>query len=149
MRLSVDVFGDVLVADRLRRVSQRLEYARPFFERVGRLILEANKQHFRSASWTPLDPDTVRQKARKGQSRGILRATGRLERALTVWGAPGQKMRIDHDSVTVGIDPLGEAKYGLFHQEGRSVPKRPLVNPNRLQIARVHQALQDHIFGGL
>lgn len=148
MKISIEVRGDRSTVVQLRRFAENASDARPFFRHVGELLLEQSRRQWRSQSgWAPLDRDTIRRKLREGQSPRILRATGALERALTFWGAAGQKDVIRSNELVFGIDPLGPVSYGIYHQEGRGVPRRPILPETRLLRPRIREALYDHLFG--
>lgn len=148
MRISLDVTGEDVAARHLEGLAQRAEDARPFFERVSNILLSEERALWRTQpGWVPLDPDTVRRKAREGVSPRILRATGALERALTVWGAEGQRLEIQGDRLVFGIDPDGPVSYGMYHQYGQGVPRRPIMQTTRSTRTRVRDAMYDHLFG--
>ena len=137
------------MSSRLRHLGDRAGATGEFFRRVARLLLDQHRERFLRSPWLPLDPDTVRRKARQGQDPRILRVTGTLERALTVWGAPGQKLQITPDELVFGLEQSGAAYYGVFHQRGEGVPKREVVKATQATRRRVAEALRDHLFGRL
>lgn len=148
MKIDLDVRGEDIAARRLRQFAEHAKDGRRFFDRVAKVLLAEERALWRRKSgWPPLDPDTIRRKAREGQPARLMHATGALERALTVWGAPGQKLHIRNDRLEFGIDPNGPVSYGIYHQTGRGVPKRVILDTTRSTRHRVRDALYDHLFG--
>lgn len=145
MNLDLDVSGDERALRRLLRIAHGAESPRPFMDRVARLFLRETKGRWAASPWAPLDPDTVRRKARQGQDPRVLRATGALERALTVWRAPGQQLKIKPFELVFGLRHGGTAYYGRFHQQGRGVPRREILSITPQMVRRVHQALRDFL----
>lgn len=151
LRLDVSVRGDDIAARRLRELAGRAEDARLFFRQVARIMLDESRRRWQSsgfARWAPLDPDTVRRKVRQGQDPRILRQTGALERALTVWGARGQVLEFDRDEARLGIGQQGAVFYGVFHHRGEGNPMRPVLGVTSRLRQRALEALHLHLFGG-
>lgn len=75
-----------------------------------------NEPSLRPVAWKPLKDETVKEKARRGLSEGVLKATGALMRSPRIVG-------ITKTTVRVGTD----RRYASFHQLGvkGSLPARP------------------------
>lgn len=138
--------GSREAAENLRGIGRRAMNARPVWDKLARWIMSYDAGRFRAQPWKPLDADTVRQKGNKR----ILRLTGTLERALTIWHAPGQTLDIEDDAMRFGLDPRGVAYYGAFHQLGKGVPVRKVLDlPPRAASRRAGELLLDHLMGRL
>lgn len=147
MRITLTEKGTGIAAGRLRDLAHRSEDATEVFGKIARLLMRDEAERFSRSRWTPLDPDTVRQKAKAKRDPRILRATGRLRAALTVWGFPGQRLDIGPDELVFGLDDQGPAYYGKFHQRGEGVPKRTIVQATPNTRREVREALLDHLLG--
>jgi hypothetical protein len=155
--MSVEVFGDGRVSARLRGLAYRLRDPSPFFDRVEEILLEQSRRRWRANGygWSPLKDATRAAKGRSKDARvranasRILRATGALERALTVKGAPGQKLARSPDSLEFGFYIGGEAGrdvyYGQFAQQGRGEAKRVVLKKTPATQRDVNEALRDHL----
>jgi phage gpG-like protein len=75
-----------------------------------------NEAGLRPTPWAPLKPETLRAKAAKGHSEGVLKATGTLMRSPRVTS-------VTNKTVKVGSD----RKYAAYHQLGtkNGLPPRP------------------------
>lgn len=163
--LTLDEVGSDLAAGKLERLADNAEDTMRFFRTVSELLMAQSRRRWNTEpGWRPLEVSTIRRKARSKDPRvranasQTLRATGALERALTVWGAPGQKLVIDRDELAFGIYVGGELKdgsraadvwYGVIHQKGIGVDKRLILKATGSTTRRVEQALHDQLFGGL
>jgi hypothetical protein len=146
VRAEIRVLGEKKAAMRFRDMAVAAENNSSFFRAAARILMRATAQRFSASPWVPLDKETIRQTARKGRDIRVLRATHTLEHALTMWGAPGQKLEITDDELTFGLTPNGAAYYGRFHQTGASVPKRKLLSVEGAQ-NRLNVAYRNHIMG--
>ena len=147
MRVSVDVTGERLAAGHVRDVGNAAGNPAPFFRAVARMLMRATRDRFTREAWVPLDADTVRHKAKAGQDPRILRATGRLEHALTFWGAPGQRLEFLPEEMVYGLSQTGVAYYGKFHQAGRGVPKREMLKMTQRLRVRIRETFRHHLAG--
>lgn len=147
MRFILDVNGADSAARHIREIAHRAESPRQFFVEAAQMIVRDNKQLWQHNAWSPLDPDTVRRKASQNQPRQTLRATGTLERALTVWRAPGQKFEVDRNKMTIGLEPRGVASYGQYHQSGQGNPRRKILEMSRSTKDRVLKTLLSYLVG--
>lgn len=149
MRVSLSARGDGIAAARLRRLAANAENAAPVFRAIARILMEGERERFARSGpgWRLLDPDTIRKKARANppQDPRTMRATGTLERALTVWGAPGQYLDVRPLELVFGLEHAGEAYYGAFSQRGEGQPKRRVVGVSRTTRDRVFDAMRAHL----
>jgi phage gpG-like protein len=152
--LDLEQRGASQAAARINRLADNAADSRGFFDKVAKILLRQSQDRWRrnGYGWTPLDPDTIRQKAKRKQSGGILRATGALQKALTVWRAPGQKVVFASDHFIFGLKIGGESEreafYGHFHQTGKGVPKRVVLKATQATRRNVRKALLDHLMEG-
>lgn len=154
--LSLEERGSGPAAAKLRRVASNAEHSERFFTQVRGILLAQSRHRWNTEpGWPVLEWATVKRKARSKNSatrrnaHQTLRATGALERALTVWGAPGQRWDTGPDWAVFGIKGgRSDAFTGWFHQTGRGVPKREVLKATRVTVKRVSQALHDHLFDG-
>jgi hypothetical protein len=143
LRVDLDTSGIAEAYGELSGIARRAREGKAVFDRFARWLMASERTHLQRGPFTPLDPDTIRQ---KGNARP-LHASGLLEAALTVWRAPGQKLSIRDESMTFGLKPNGDAFYGAFHQYGRSVPvRKPLDVPYDAE-RRLADFLLDHLMG--
>lgn len=150
MRVNLDATGHVRAAAHVRDIGDAAANPQPFFRAAARILMRAVRDRFTVNDWAPLDVDTIRRKTRSGMLPGTLRARGKLERALTFWGAPGQLLTIEADELRFGIDQQGDAFYGYFHETGRGVPQRQMLRPvarSRSVRRKLQDALRNHLLG--
>jgi hypothetical protein len=140
MSFAIEVHGDTAIERRFDDIALRTEDARPALRAMREAWLESNRRTFAlrgRGNWPPLAPST---QARK-QGRPPLVGTGRMRRTLT------QAPPIDELSRTrlrVGTNYY----LARFHHEGRGVPKRALVQLDRLEFERdAIRALHRHVIG--
>lgn len=138
MRVLFDVDGAAAAHAHLEGVADRLEDISPAEAAVGNVMMRAMDQRWRSRGhglWRKLDPDTV---ARKGHGR-VLEDSGRSRRALTVKGAPGQRLESDPDEIRLGV---GRSLFFLrFHHKGMSNPKRTIFSLRPTDVQQASQQL--------
>jgi hypothetical protein len=163
--LTVEETGSAHVEAMLERLASNAEETRRFFQKVADLLMEQSRRRWNTEpGWRPLEWSTIKRKARskdprvRANAHQTLRATGALERALTVWGAPGQKYEVRDDEMAFGIYVGGEKKggiraadvwYGVIAQKGVGEPKREILKATRATRRRVEEALRDHLLEGL
>jgi hypothetical protein len=147
VRAEIRVLGERKAAQRFHDMAVAAETNGGFFRAAARVLLRATSQRFAEQPWLPLDRDTIRQKARSNSDLRVLRASGALERALTVWGAPGQTLEYDNDELRFGIDQQGQVFYGRFHQHGEGVPQRTILTVTQDIRTRLRTAYRNHIMG--
>lgn len=127
MRLDIEATGVTQAGERVTLIGDRARDPRPVLSEIADELLGAERRLFATGrGWAPLKRSTVQRKAREGLDPRPLHATGRLERALSVRGAPGQLLQITRDELRVGL-PRGRsvAFYGRF-QKARG--RDPLVS---------------------
>lgn len=127
MYLELSVHGDAQAERRLTHMGRKAEHTHPILSDLADELIAGERRWWRGPRWVPLAASTRERKLREGLSPRAMRATGRLEAALTVRGAPGQRLDITHDSVTFGLQPGGAAYYGKFAQKGIGEPKRVVI----------------------
>jgi hypothetical protein len=125
VRLDIEARGVEHASGLFSDKGKRIADVKPVWRELTRWLNLWERWRFGGSNgWAPLDEDTVRQ---KGGNARILHLTGVLERALTTWRAPGQRLRIGRESMQFGLAPNGAAYYGRFHQYGESVPERTVL----------------------
>lgn len=145
--IKLDHYGVGRTARRFRRMGRNAEDFRPVFRKLQEWIREDERARFASQPWRPLDPDTIRRKARQGRDPRIMREIGTLERAVTKRGARGSKSDTGRLSMFIGLRRNGAAYYAHFHDEGDGTPKRRIYDmPTRTRL-RFYQAVQRHLRG--
>lgn len=147
-RIDLDAYGFDLAIRRFRRMGRRAQDFRPVFLKLMRWLRADTRERFARQPWKPLAPATVERKAREGKDPRILRVTGRLEDAMTLWSAPGAIRRLDLLEMFYGLDPQGAAFYGKFHHMGQGTnPERPIIELKAQRRAQFHRAVLDHLQG--
>ena len=152
--LDLEQRGATEAAARVNRLADNYNDSYGFFLKVEQIFLKQSRARWsrNGYGWKPLDADTIRQKAKKHQSGGILRATGALEKALTVWKAPGQKRYFGGEfflwGLLIGGSKGRDAFYGHFHQKGKGVPKREVLKATQATRRNVKKALEEHLMEG-
>ena len=151
LRLQLEVFGDVQLDRELLRFSGRVTDLRPVWEALAADFeaIEAgqfNSQGARgSGGWQPLAESTVRQKARHPEwDQRILHRTLALRNSLTDAGAPGAVRQIAPAEMLVG----STVAYGVFHQQGKGVPRRRPVELTAADRRRWVKAVQQYVVTG-
>lgn len=159
MQVHIDVFGDVQIHRELLRYAGAVADASPAFERIARkgagagvLSLRGierrqfgSQGQFASGGWAPLAPSTVREKARKGLSRKILRATGELEASLVGAGS-GHIEIVQPHQLVFGTS----VSYARFHQRGtKRMPRRRVIELRESDRRDMVRTLQRHLQGML
>jgi len=80
-----------------------------------------------------------------------MRQTGALERALTIRRVQGQTIRLNRQSMSVGLLPKGKVFYGKFHQSKTTradLPVRKVVVFDTLAERKVEPTIHDYIMHG-
>jgi hypothetical protein len=121
--------------------ADRASNLRPAFNRIADEWISSERRQFASRKgWTPLAESTLERKRRLGQPLTRMRATGALERGLTVRRMPGQTIRLNRQSMTVGLKPNGKLFYGRFQEK--------VVVFDKLAERRVQPIIHDYIVHG-
>lgn len=159
MRVEIDVYGDVQVSRELLRFSDRAGDASPAFRSIADLLEHSEQRQFAtggryaSAGWEKLKPETIRAKARssdptvRGNAKKILQATGALMESLTsdVEGIEGGAIRIiDDQQLIFG----SQVPYARFHQRGRGVPRRRVLEVRARDRTEMVKRLQRFLVTG-
>lgn len=144
MRIELEARGVRDASDLFSEMGHRIVDPSPVWRRMIGLLMRVNAARFKAQPWAPLDEDTRRRK----KDPRILHLTGTLERALTAWGAPGQRLDVDPDGFTFGLTPNGDAYYGRFHHFGESNPRRPVMEPPPYFSRRGADWLLDYLTNG-
>jgi phage gpG-like protein len=140
VQLDLSISGDEELDEKLRRIAASIEHARPLLTRVTRVLFAMQARRARRRGGKPLAPETLRQKARLGQPKQPLVATGRTMRSLTVPGAPDQLLHITDEEVVFGTKVF----HARFHQAGtKHEPKRKLIAPTKKDRGELEQPFRD------
>lgn len=137
-------------ARRIHGAADRAFDLRPALSTITEEWIGSERRQFATGhGWPPLKRSTRLRKIRQGLGSSPMRATGRLERALTVRRARGQTVRMRRSSLVVGLKG-GKSKvyYGRFHQRGRGVPQRKVVVFDEQARRRVAPILRGYIVHG-
>lgn len=118
--VNLTVFGDVQIERSLLRWGERALRATPLWNSLYQDLLNIEKVQFLtegahgSGGWPELADSTVQDKAKRGQSPWILRASEVLFKSLTVRGALGNIREVGPNWMRFGSD----IPYGIYHQQG-------------------------------
>lgn len=146
MRLEIEVSGDEQAKRRFARIAHKAERTRPAMQQVADELIQGEREQWRNPGWVPLAVSTRARKRRQHLPAKPLRATGRLERALTVKGAPGQHLKVGDREVVFGLKGgRSDVFYGRFHQQGKGVPKRQVVVVTTRTRQRIANAIERHL----
>lgn len=121
-RFSITTRGADKAARALDAVGGRGADARPawpFLMTMFRLDEERRWNTEGFGQWDELAPATIARKARKRQDTAVMRATGALERSLTVTRGRGAVRRGSKLQMRFGSSVF----YGRFHQGGKGEPQ--------------------------
>lgn len=143
VNLLIEMDGDEQLNRTLTRFTDRINDARPAFDKIADRIAAGERRQFASqggygsGGWAPLAPRYRAWKMRHYPGKPILQRTGALMESLT--RRPFGIERINPQSMTVGTG----LPYSTFHQHGTSrMPRRrPLELPatERVTLAKVVQ----------
>ena len=122
----VDIQGEKELAVGFTRLSDLFSDLRPVFEKLRDKFFPLVQKKFdvSGPGWAPLSPLTEAKKAKQyGGPSQILVATKALYNSFAV-GAAGSVERIRPLEAEFGSSVF----YGAFHQEGRGVPERKIID---------------------
>lgn len=140
IRLDARIRGDEQLREKLDRLGQRAEHARPLFARLTRVIIDAERRRFRRRGGPPLSPVTRRIKQQRGYPPQPLVATGRTIRSLTQLGAPDQILTITDREMRFGTSVF----HARFHHFGtKHEPRRRLIAPTRRDRDEIYDTFHD------
>lgn len=138
MRLSIGLFGDEQVAGQLLRYADRANDASQWFRMLHRWMEREIEDQFVSegahwgSAWPALSPGYAAAKVAAGYGdKPILQREGSLFRSLTQpAGAPDAIREVRPGSMVFGSSVTSEDgyAYGVAHQLGEGVPRRPMLN---------------------
>jgi hypothetical protein len=134
MYLELSAHGDEVAERRLAHMGRVDAHA--LMSDLADELLAGQRRHWAAPGWVPLAASTRARKLREGLPPQANRASGRLEAAMTVRGAPGQRLTITAHEVILGLDSHGAAYYGKFAQKGIGEPKRVIL-PKPTEMTRV------------
>jgi phage gpG-like protein len=121
--VTIEVWGDKIVARKLLRFAERAENMSPVWDEVEDQLKVAFERNFRNQGpgWAPLKPSTIRSRIAQGYPPGpILTRSGDYRRAMTT----GLTTHKNPGELIV----MAPAVPGKFHQFGTRTPMaaRPL-----------------------
>lgn len=147
-QLSIETRGVARTHRALMAVSRRGADARPAWPMVLDMLQGQAQRRFttegRDAGWEPVAGTTVARDVRTNRDPRLMRTTGKLERALTADRARGGVRRRGKTQLRFGTS----LPYAVFHQEGRGVPKRILVEMDAMTQARAARMLERYMAHG-
>lgn len=147
MNVGVQTRGVTEVVRRLLQLGERVRDMRPASREIQDVLLGRQRRRFATNSegaWPPLAAETLRLKAARGQSGGILRAKDHLYRSVTSAGGGDQVWEPRADSVTFGTR---RAYAGYLFGGTRYMPARRPLGVTRDDVAEVCRILERHIGG--
>lgn len=128
IELTFDVAGDRQLSRSLSRFGDSVKDLSPAFREIAKNFHEIEKKQFASqggygsGGWAPLSPTYAEWKARHYPGAPILRRTGRLLSSL-IGKTQDTIEEIGKHDLSLGTS----VPYSIFHQKGRGVPRRPVI----------------------
>lgn len=156
--IELELVGSDETIHRLEQIQNGMLNLRPAFDKVGDAVIDMEKDRWAAARWPKLAESTLARKRRQGLPTQALKATGLLERTMTLRGVGhGQFMDISREGLDFGIrGGANDIFYGRIVQKGHRptphsgrMPPR-LFLPKRLPVKtrkRVTSIILDHILG--
>ena len=144
MRFAIDTLGVRQIDRELTSMSGRIDDMSVAMGDIFDYIRKVERKQFDSEGkygsdgWKQLAPSTIESKKAHNLDPRILRATGDLFEAMTRRGDGKQVAVAKRDGLVFGTT----LPYAQFHQQGRGVPKRPVVElkePDRREIIKIIQ----------
>lgn len=150
--LRVDDSG---ASDRFDLMSERARNPRPVLLDVLDLLHQGEKRRFNSsAGWEGLSAATRARDQRKdkryksGRDPRLMRASGALERALTIKGEDPSISDVGKDTLRFGIKGgRTPVYYGRFHDLGDGVPRRQVLVFSSVTRKRTSRVVTDYFAG--
>ena len=138
--------GAAKAAHDLELLGRRAQDVRPVSYKVRTVFRKAEQSRFvyQGPGWERLAEGTQLRKSREGLDPRILRAKNVLYRSLTSPSAAFQVDRRDAHEFEFGSD----VPYAHFHQEGRGVPERILIDLTPAERRQMTKAMQAYIASG-
>lgn len=124
--VTVEIRGEKELASGFAQVGRLFDDLRPVFEKLRDKFFPSVQKKFDvgGPGWKPLAQTTEAKKAKTyGGPSQILVATKALYNSFAA-GAPGSIERIRAQEAEFGSSVF----YGAFHQEGRGVPERKIID---------------------
>lgn len=149
LRLTIDALGDTIIDRSLLRVMHVVDDLTDAWDQVDeQLNLQTQRQfdsegQYGSLGWQPNAASTSARKARLGLDSRVMHATLELRNSLTTGAAQGHVFVPMPHEMTWGTT----VEYGIFHQQGNGVPKRPVVQLPEQGRREVVKTVQDSILG--
>lgn len=146
--LNITVKGDDKAAKTIADTGKRANNVKPGASKIRTAYREAEMAIFEhnggAVSWEKLKDSTRAAKRRRGQDRGILRASNALYKALT---APRSSYQVD-DRQPHELRFGTTLPYAQYHEEGRGQAKRPTQAFTPAQLRRINDAIGEFIATG-
>lgn len=139
----VEIQGDKGLQASFVKLSDLFSDLRPIFEKLGETFFPLVQKRFDQGGpgWPSLSPLTEARKARLyGGASRILVATKELYNSFTI-GAPGSIERIKAQEAEFGSSVF----YGYFHQEGKGVPQRKIIDVSAAEEAELAEQASDEV----
>lgn len=144
MRLELTITGDEAAERHLDTMGDRAVDARPVWNVVAGLVMRETRRQFALGSgWAPLAASTRERKARQHKPAQAMVDSGALRASLTRRGARGQILDLQRDEMRLGTRIF----YARFHQRGKGVPERKVLDLTPAVKRRISRDLADHIVG--
>jgi phage gpG-like protein len=137
--LDIEVKGEEKAAADLAALGVRAGDIRPLSYKVRTIFRKAEQERFdySGPGWPPLADSTRERKARQGLDPRAMRAKETLYRSLTSPRASFQVDRRDRTEFEFGTT----VPYAHFHETGRGVPARPLIDLTPRQQHDINDAI--------
>lgn len=145
--LTVDERGANVAAKHLRDMGRRARDTRDSSYKVRTIFRKAEEKRFASqgaGTWAALKDSTSDKKRRLHQDPRVLRATNALYKSLTAPRATGQIDERTPDSMRYGTS----VPYAAYHDQGKGVPKRRLIDLQPAERDEITKAIEDYIATG-
>src|SRR3982751_3089234 len=149
LEVSVEVFGQTQVKRTIMRPSEHAKDARPAFRAVLELFRDIESRRFRAQGpgWAPLNPETLRRKAARGERLQMLMTTGDLFDSLTSPTSGEGISDIDRHSMRYGTRrPWAESHQ--FGAPDANIPQRKIIDFSEADKRATVKILQRFILTG-
>lgn len=143
MQVEIDAKGVAKTTAELHELGQRGDNIAPAADHVTRIFERAETERFNTrgrGSWPALKQSTVQWKRREGMDSRILRATGKLFESLAK--SP------DVDTGKHDISFKTDVPYARFHDTGKGVPRRRLIDLTAAEQQAIAEAIQEYVATG-
>lgn len=143
----IDAKGVQRTAKHMNDVAKRAGNVKAASSKIRTVYRKAEERQFQSrgsGSWPALKESTRESKARHNYDPRLMRATNALYRALTSPRAAGQVDERKPDEFRFGTD----LPYAGYHDRGKGVPLRKLIDLKPAERQDINEALEDFIAKG-